>query len=59
MPPLAPLIAAEPWSGRARLLAGLAFDPPDSPLRGPHQRAQREISADRAVYRIAPTISDE
>jgi len=32
----------------------LPFDPPDSPLRGPHQRAQREISVNRAVYRIAP-----
>ncbi len=51
--------APESWPGGARLLAGLPFDSPDSPLRGPHQRAQREISVNRAVYRMAPTISDE
>ena len=28
--------ASEPWSGRARHLAGLSFDPPHSPLRAPH-----------------------
>src|SRR5881296_2993719 len=47
--------APEPRSGRARLLVGLAFDPPHSPLRAPHPRAQREISVNRRVYRIAPT----
>src|SRR5436190_20338458 len=47
--------APEPWSGRARLLAGLAFHPPHSPLREPDPRAQRKISVNRGVYRVAPT----
>src|SRR6266496_2407727 len=47
------VVAPEPWPGRARYLAGLPFDPPHKPLRAPHPRAQREISVNRAVYRVA------
>src|SRR5438874_9497591 len=47
--------APELWSGRARLLADLPFDPPHSSLRAPHSRAQPEISVNRGVYRVAPT----
>src|SRR5947208_3500800 len=47
--------APEPGSGCARLLAGLSFNPPHSPLRAPHPRAQRKISVNRGVYRVAPT----
>src|SRR5262249_38044236 len=45
--------ASEPWAGRARLLAGLSFHPPHSPLRGAHPRAQPQISVNSAVYRVA------
>ena len=44
--------AAEPGSGRARLLAGPPFHPPHSSFRAPHQRAQPQISLNRAVYRM-------
>ena len=51
--PAGAAVAPEPWSGRARYVAGLPFDPPHTPLRAPHPRAQREISVNRAVYRVA------
>ena len=50
MPLFGAVVAPEPWSGRARYLAGLPFHPPHSPLRAPHPRAQREISVSRGVY---------
>jgi hypothetical protein len=33
---LSALIATSRWSGRARDVAGLSFDPPHSSLRAPH-----------------------
>jgi hypothetical protein len=45
--------ALEPWSRCARHLARLPFAPPHSPLRESHPRAQRKISVNRGVYRIA------
>ena len=50
MPLFGAVVAPEPWPGRARYLAGLPFDPPHTPLRAPHPRAQREISVSRGVY---------
>jgi len=50
MPLFGAVVAPELGSGRARYLAGLPFDPPHTPLRAPHPRAQREISVSRGVY---------
>ena len=53
MPLLAPN-ASEPGLGRARLLAGLPFHPPHTSLRTSYPGAQREISINRRVHRVAP-----
>src|SRR6266516_1286880 len=53
MPLFGAIVAPEAWSGRARYLAGLPFDPPHKPLRAPHPRAQQEISVSGGVHRVA------